>query len=84
MSAFDLSFDTQTIRVPANATVVATLQNDDADVEHNLSFSLPGLPHGDTCKGPCTRSQTFTAPAAGSYFFLCTLHDMSGNFIVDP
>lgn len=81
--AFDLAFDKQTIHVPANATVTAVLQNDDEGVEHNLSFSLPGLGHGDTCRGPCNRTQTFTAPASGTFFFLCTLHDMSGTVVVD-
>jgi plastocyanin len=60
------------------------MQNNDTGVEHNLTFSVPGLAHGETCTGPCSRTQTFTAPAAGSYFFLCTIHDMSGTFIVDP
>lgn len=82
--AASLAFDVSTIRVPDGATVTATLQNDDPGVEHNLSFSLPGLAHGETCAGPCNRAQTFTASGAGSYYFLCTLHDMVGAFIVEP
>jgi plastocyanin len=82
--AAKLSFDTNTVRVPVGATVTATLHNDDEGVEHNLTFSLAGLAHGDTCKGPCTRTQSFTVAEAGSYFFLCTLHDMVGTFIVEP
>lgn len=83
--AFNVQFDRSTIHVPAGATVTATLQNDDPDTDHNLTFGLPGLAHGETCKGPCTRTQTFTAPAAGgSFFFLCTVHDMFGTFVVDP
>ena len=80
--AKDLAFNRTTASAPAGARVTATLQNDDAGIEHNLTFSVPGLPHGDTCLGPCTRTQTFTAPGAGSYFFLCTIHDMSGTFVV--
>jgi plastocyanin len=64
--------------------VTAVLQNADDGVEHNLTFSLPGLGHGSTCKGPCTASQTFVATTAGSYYFLCTLHDMVGTFVVTP
>ena len=60
------------------------MQNDDVGVDHNVTFSIPGLGHGDTCAGPCSRTQTFTAPSAGTYYFLCTTHDMSGTFIVDP
>jgi plastocyanin len=77
-------FDRDTIRVRAGATVIATLVNEDAGVQHNLTFSVPGLPHGETCEGPCSRTQTFTVPAAGNYFFLCTLHSMFGNFVVEP
>ena len=82
--AANLAFDRTSARVPAGATVTAVLQNDETGVEHNLAFSLPGLAHGDTCLGPCTRTQVFKAEPAGSYFFLCTLHDMSGVFIIDP
>jgi plastocyanin len=82
--AANLAFDQSIVRVPAGATVTATLQNDDEGVEHNLSFSLAGLAHGETCKGPCTRTQSFTAAEPGSYYFLCTLHDMVGTFIVEP
>jgi plastocyanin len=80
--AKDLAFNRTSVTVAAGANVTATLQNDDTGVEHNLTFSIPGLAHGDTCAGPCTRTQTFKAPAAGSYFFLCTIHDMSGTFVV--
>ncbi len=82
--ASNISFDQTLVRAPAGASVTAIMQNDDAGIEHNLSFSLPGLPHGNTCKGPCTTTQVFTPSTPGSYFFLCTLHDMSGTFIVDP
>jgi len=82
--AFNTQFDKTSVHVPAGASVTATLQNDDAGVQHNLTFSLPGLPHGDTCTGPCTATQTFTVSVAGSYFFLCTIHDMVGTFVVDP
>ncbi len=82
--AANLAFEQRVVRVPAGARVTATLQNDDAGVQHNLTFSLPGLAHGETCAGPCGRTQTFTATTPGSYFFLCTLHDMSGTFVVEP
>jgi plastocyanin len=65
-------------------TITATMQNDDVGIDHNLSFSLPGLVHGDTCAGPCTTTQTFKADKAGSFYFLCTIHDMVGTFTVDP
>lgn len=82
--AANLAFDTSIVRVPAGATIAATLHNDDEGVQHNLTFSLPGLAHGETCRGSCTETQTFTAAPAGSYFFFCTLHDMVGTFVVEP
>lgn len=82
--AADLAFDKTAVRVPVGATITATLQNDDIGQEHNLTFGLPGLPHGDTCKGPCTATQVFKVETSGSYSFLCTIHDMFGTFTVDP
>ena len=78
------SFDRAVIRVRSGDVVTATFQNTDPGIDHNLSFGVPGLGHGETCKGPCVVSQTFTAPAAGSYYFFCTLHPISGDFIVVP
>ncbi|MEO8540494.1 MAG: plastocyanin/azurin family copper-binding protein [bacterium] len=82
--AANLAFDKTAVSVPSGATVSATLQNDDAGIEHNLTFSLAGLPHGESCKGPCSTTQTFKADVPGSYFFLCTIHDMVGTFTVTP
>ncbi len=81
--ANNLAFDRTSVRVGAGANITAILTNEEAGVEHNLTFSLPGLPHGDTCAGPCSATQTFRADTPGSYFFLCTIHDMSGPFIVE-
>jgi plastocyanin len=73
------------VRARAGASITAVFTNKDAAVEHNLTFSAPGLPHGETCTGPCTASQTFTAPAAGRYNFFCNIHSqMIGDFIVEP
>ncbi len=82
--ATNLAFDTKAIRVPSGATVSATMQNDDIGQDHNLTFGLPGLPHGNTCRGPCTATQVFKVDAPGEYSFLCTIHDMFGTFTVDP
>ncbi len=83
IGANNLAFDRASVRVKAGAQVTAVFNNIDDGVEHNLSFGAPGLAHGDTCKGPCSTTQTFTAPGPGRYFFLCTLHPMSGDFIVE-
>ena len=83
VTAENLAFDRAVIRVKAGTSLTATFVNKDVGVDHNLSFSLPGLGH-PTCLGPCTTSQTFTATQAGTFSFFCTLHaEMFGDFIVD-
>ncbi len=79
------AFDKTVVHVKSGAIVTATMQNDDSGVAHNLAFSLSGLGLGETCTGPCTATQTFTASPAGPYFFFCSIHpEMVGTFIVDP
>lgn len=83
VTAENLVFDRAVIRVKVGAAVTATLINKDVGVDHNLTFSLPGLGH-PTCPGPCTTSQTFTPAQAGPFSFFCTLHaTMFGDFIVE-
>ena len=82
--ADDEKFDKTELRARTGAAVTAVMRNNDTGVDHNLSFSIPGLDHGDTCPGPCTATQSFTAPAAGRYNFFCTIHAMVGDFIVEP
>jgi plastocyanin len=85
LTAQNVSFDKTEVRARAGAQVTAVLINKDGTVEHNLTFSAPGLPHGETCTGPCMATQTFTAPAPGRYNFFCNIHSsMIGDFIVDP
>jgi plastocyanin len=56
--------------------------NEDQGVDHNLALDIPGTAK-DTCLGPCQTTQTFAAPAPGSYFFFCTIHAaMFGTFVV--
>lgn len=82
--ANNLAFDLSEIKVPAGVAVTAVFRNDDSGVDHNLSFGLPGFDH-PTCKGPCTTTQRFTAPAPGRYSFFCNIHgSMFGDFVVDP
>lgn len=84
VTAAGAAFDVATLRVRAGSAVTVVFTNNDAGVEHNLSFSIPQLPEGETCKGICTRTQMFTAPSAHKYSFFCTIHDMLGTLIVDP
>ena len=60
-----------------------TFNNQDSGIPHSLSFNgVPGAAN-ETCTGPCTTTNTFTAPAAGTYGFFCNVHpDMTGSLIV--
>ena len=83
VTADNLAFDRSVIRVKAGTTLTANFVNKDAGVDHNLTFSLPGLGH-PTCSGPCTTSQTFTPTKPGTESFFCTIHpEMFGDFIVE-
>ena len=83
VTAVNLAFDRTVIRVKAGTTLTATFVNNDVGIDHNLTFSLPGLGH-PTCTGPCTTTQTFTPARPGAFSFFCTLHaEMFGDFIVD-
>lgn len=78
-----LQFSRSSITVAAGSTVTVTLQNNDTAVPHDFGVSIAGVPHSDTCSGPCTRSITFTAPR-GTYSFQCSLHpDMVGTFVAN-
>ena len=84
ITASNVQFDKAEVRAKAGAEVTAVLRNNDAGVEHNLTFSVPNLPHGETCAGPCITTQAFTAPAAGRYNFFCNIHStMLGDFVVE-
>ena len=78
------AFDAVRLDARTGSPITAILHNEDGGVAHNLTFSVPGLAHGPTCKGTCAATQSFTAPEPGTYYFLCTLHDMSGDFVVEP
>jgi plastocyanin len=81
ITAQNLAFSRQTITVAAGATVTATFQNNDTAIPHDFGVSIAGVPHTETCSGPCTRSITFVAPR-GTYSFQCSIHpDMVGTFI---
>jgi plastocyanin len=79
--ASDQGFDRKSICVAAGATVTATLVNNETLVPHDFGVSIAGVPHTETCPGPCTRSITFVAPA-GEYTFQCSVHpEMVGSFV---
>jgi plastocyanin len=81
-----IAYNLTTLTARSGARVTVNFRNNDTAVPHDITFGpIPGLPHGNTCNGPCTDTYTFTAPAPGSYQFFCTVHaEMLGSFIVTP
>jgi plastocyanin len=93
ITARNLAYDVKSFRARAGAAVTVSLQNTDAGVAHDVTFGPApggpvalGLPHGNTCFGPCADRYTFAAPSRpGRYLFFCTVHEgMEGEFFVDP
>lgn len=78
-----LKFDPASISVPAGAAVTVTFDNR-ATVPHNLTFQAPINAASAAVVAPgTTETVTFTAPAAGEYAFVCTIHPgMGGTLIV--
>jgi plastocyanin len=79
-------FDPATITVhPGRITVL--LVNDGKGAPHNWTLSgLPGVATPLAASGQ-TRSVTFTAPAPGTYRFVCTIHvkqGQTGKLVVLP
>ena len=83
ITASGLTFVQRAINARAGATVTVTLNNQDPFVPHDLA--IPGVATVPLCTGVCTSTTTFTAPAPGTYPFLCTIHpDMTGTLRIAP
>jgi plastocyanin len=80
-----LLFDPAGVTVPAGAEVALTFENRSTTVPHNLTFGDPINAATATIVQPgASETVTFTAPDAGEYEFVCTLHPgMSGTLIVE-
>jgi len=81
-------FNTKEIDLKANGPVSLTLDNRDPGIPHNLEIltSAGGstIEKGvDPFAGPAKQTWTFTAPAAGTYYFQCIVHpSMNGKVVV--
>ena len=73
------------VTVPAGATVRLTFVNESDSVPHNLTFGDPIDAATATTVAPGEEETIeFTAPEAGEYTFVCTLHPgMEGTLIVE-
>ena len=88
--ATNFQFDKPRIESPPGAKVTINLKNNGA-ARHSIQFldakggkELTTGATGKVIAGGATDTVTFTAPAAGSYYFECGVHpaQMSGAFIV--
>jgi len=89
ITASNLMFNPRTLTARANSSVTVRMNNQDAGVLHNFavyrnSQARDKIFAGDFSTGPEAKDYTFTAPAAGSYFFRCDVHPdtMSGTLRV--
>ncbi len=93
VSAFNITFDTDTITVDADGQVRIRFDNqDDSSVRHNVavynsSTDLTAVSPGSIgliFAGPEIDDTVFDVPAAGEYFFRCDVHptQMTGTFSV--
>lgn len=87
LRAKNLAFLPQTLTTRSGQTVTISFVNEDASVAHDVVVRAPGAGEGALCTGPCSYTLTFTAPAPGTYRFVCTVHesiDMQGTLVVTP
>jgi plastocyanin len=80
----ELLFDPTEVSVPAGATVRLTFVNE-STVPHNLTFGDPINAATSTIVDPgAEETIEFTAPQAGEYTYVCTLHPgMEGTLVVE-
>ena len=89
ISAANLEFDTDEIRLPADAPSTIAFDNRDAGVQHNVAIysdeSLGELLFkGDLVTGPETIDYDVPPIPAGEYYFHCDVHPtMNGTVIAD-
>jgi plastocyanin len=91
IAAQNIKFDTDTIRLAADAPTTITFDNKDAGLEHNLAIytddtATDALFTGDGVVGPDSVPYHIPALKPGTYFFHCDFHPptMNGTVIVEP
>jgi hypothetical protein len=87
LTAWEVTFDTREIRVPADQPVHLRLDNRDAGILHNIAVyrdpqASELVARGKLFDGPEARDYRFDGFSPGSYYFQCDLHPaMNGTFI---
>ena len=90
LTAENVSFDKNTITVPAGARVTINFNNRDSGVPHDFAVydtqaAQTVIFRGNIISGPEKTTYNFVAPnTPGTYFFRCDVHpgQMNGRFIV--
>jgi plastocyanin len=84
--ADNVAFGQDTITLAANTDVEIEFDNNDREVQHNITIlgSDPARPvfRGQIVTGVATVTYTFRAPAAGEYRFQCDIHPAQMRGIV--
>src|SRR5437867_3893083 len=88
LTAKGLRFQERGLVVPAGVSVNVRLDNEDKGINHNFALytdksAKTKIYGGELYSGPDIRDNTFTAPAAGTYFFRCDAHPdtMTGTLV---
>ena len=78
LGAENLAFEHDTITLAANTDVVIEFDNNDREVQHNITIlgQDPSRPvfRGQLVTGIATTTYTFHSPAPGEYKFQCDIH----------
>ncbi len=78
LAAENLAFEHDTITLAANTDVEIEFDNNDREVQHNITIlgQDPSRPvfRGQIVTGVATVTYTFHAPPAGEYRFQCDVH----------
>lgn len=85
LTAEGISFDQDSITVPAGEEVTITYENRDEALAHNLRVFGPDEEFAtEIAQGPVTQTLTFTIDEPGTYEFQCDVHpaQMSGTLTV--
>lgn len=78
--AQSIQWDIDRIVVPAGREVMATIDNRDRGIPHNLHIKSPGDPKTRLENGLVTQTLRFTIDEPGTYDFVCDAHaNMTGT-----
>jgi plastocyanin len=87
IAAQDVTFSTTELRAPAGRPFHIAFENRDDGIPHSIAIESGSTEvwRGEVFNGVATKTYDVPALPAGSYRFVCTVHQgMSGTLIVGP